>query len=151
MFSPLKMSKHGDIETGTQPLLYPSMTENPELRWSFIRKIYTILTIQLLLTVAVSAVLVFVTPIADFVVSSTLGFSFYIVMLVLPLIILCPMYIYRQRHPVNFIFLGVFTVCIAFGIGLSCAFSSGKNSRTPFTVFFLGPQSLVFLLNIIYL
>ena len=44
-----------DVETGRRPL-YPMMLESPELRWSFIRKIYMIVSIQLLLTIAVGAV-----------------------------------------------------------------------------------------------
>jgi FtsH-binding integral membrane protein len=42
------------------------MHENPELRWSFISKVYTILTLQLLLTIAVVSVVVFIPPVANF-------------------------------------------------------------------------------------
>ncbi|KAI7983857.1 hypothetical protein LOK49_LG15G00033 [Camellia lanceoleosa] len=33
------MMKNGDLEAGEHGRLYPSMTENPQLRWSFIRKL----------------------------------------------------------------------------------------------------------------
>ena len=47
----------GDAETGQAArLLYPLMLEDPRLRWAFIRKVYSILSIQMLLTVAVAVV-----------------------------------------------------------------------------------------------
>ena len=50
-----------DIEAGT---LYPglSLGEN-DLRWGFIRKVYGILAVQVLLTTAVSAATVFYRPV----------------------------------------------------------------------------------------
>ncbi|OAY79512.1 BI1-like protein [Ananas comosus] len=115
----------GDVESGPQPL-YPAMMESPELRWAFIRKIYVILAIQIAMTAAVSAVIVFVHPISHFFVSSTAGLALYIVLLILPFIVLCPLYYYHQRHPVNLLLLGLFTVSISFAVGMSCAFTSGK-------------------------
>ncbi|XP_031485413.1 protein LIFEGUARD 4-like [Nymphaea colorata] len=117
--------KSGDVEGGTAPL-YPMMLESPELRWAFIRKIYSILTIQLLLTIAVAAVVITVRPISLFFVSTTAGLVLYIVIIILPFILLCPLYFYHQRHPVNLLLLGLFTVSISFLIGLTCAFTSGK-------------------------
>ncbi|CAN1270926.1 Protein LIFEGUARD 4 [Linum perenne] len=93
------------------------MLESPELRWSFIRKIYSIITIQLLATVAVAAVVVTVRPIAVFFATTTAGLA-----------VLFPLYYYHQKHPVNYLLLGVFTVAISFAVGLTCAFTSGKCS-----------------------
>ncbi|KAJ9696114.1 hypothetical protein PVL29_008387 [Vitis rotundifolia] len=114
-----------DVETGARPL-YPMMLENPQLRWAFIRKIYSIVAIQLLLTIAVAAVVVTVHPIAYFFVSTGAGLALYIVLIFVPFIVLCPLYYYHQRHPVNYLLLGVFTVSLAFVVGLTCAFTSGK-------------------------
>ncbi|KAJ9696113.1 hypothetical protein PVL29_008387 [Vitis rotundifolia] len=102
------------------------MLENPQLRWAFIRKIYSIVAIQLLLTIAVAAVVVTVHPIAYFFVSTGAGLALYIVLIFVPFIVLCPLYYYHQRHPVNYLLLGVFTVSLAFVVGLTCAFTSGK-------------------------
>ncbi|CAN6439635.1 unnamed protein product [Victoria cruziana] len=102
------------------------MTESPELRWAFIRKIYSILTLQLLLTVAVCAVIVTVHPIANYLASTTPGLVIYIIVVVLPFIILIPMYFCRQKHPYNFLLLALFTVSISFLVGLTCAFTSGR-------------------------
>jgi protein lifeguard len=76
-----------DAETGqaARPL-YPMMLEDPRLRWAFIRKVYSILSIQMLLTVAVAAVVVYVRPVALFFVSTPGGFGLYIFLLILPFI-----------------------------------------------------------------
>ncbi|XP_050364727.1 protein LIFEGUARD 4-like [Argentina anserina] len=114
-----------DVESGARPL-YPMMLESPELRWSFIRKIYSIIAVQLLATIAVAAVVVSYHPIAHFFVSTGAGLALYIVLIITPFIVLCPLYYYYQRHPVNFILLGIFTISLAFTVGLTCAFTSGK-------------------------
>ncbi|KAI8574504.1 hypothetical protein RHMOL_Rhmol01G0359600 [Rhododendron molle] len=74
-----------DLEAGATPL-YPTVLERPELRWSFIRKVYSILTFQLLLTVAVSAVVVEVRPIALFFATTPDGLALYILLLCTPFI-----------------------------------------------------------------
>ncbi|KAK4742811.1 hypothetical protein SAY87_000812 [Trapa incisa] len=117
--------KTGDVESGAAPL-YPMMLERPELRWSFIRKVYSIVTLQLLLTIAVGAVVVTVRPIAIFFVTTSGGLALYIVLIITPFITLCPLYYYHQKHPVNYLLLGIFTISLAFAIGLTCAFTSGK-------------------------
>ncbi|KAI4349471.1 hypothetical protein L6164_010056 [Bauhinia variegata] len=117
--------RKSDVETGARPL-YPMMLDTPELRWSFIRKVYSIITIQLLATIAVASVVVSVHPIAHFFVSSSAGLALYIILIITPFIVLCPLYYYHQKHPVNFLLLGVFTVSLAFVVGLTCAFTSGK-------------------------
>ncbi|CAA2963176.1 BI1 [Olea europaea subsp. europaea] len=114
-----------DVESGSRPL-YPMMLESPELRWSFIRKIYTIVTFQLLLTIAVASVVVTVRPVSVFFVTTGAGLALYIVLIVTPFIVLCPLYYYYQKHPVNYFLLGLFTISLAFAVGLTCAFTSGK-------------------------
>ncbi|OAY72934.1 BI1-like protein [Ananas comosus] len=115
----------GDVESGPQPL-YPAMLESPELRWAFIRKIYVILAVQMVLTAAVAGVVVAVRPISHFFVSSTGGVALYVVLLISPFLLLCPLYYYHQRHPLNLFLLGLFTISISFAVGMSCAFTSGK-------------------------
>ncbi|KAG9451909.1 hypothetical protein H6P81_004813 [Aristolochia fimbriata] len=117
--------KDGDVEAA-RGALYPMMMEPPELRWSFIRKVYSILLVQLLCTVAVAAVVVTVHPIANFFVTTSAGLGLYIFIVILPFIVLCPMYYYYQKHPINFILLGLFTVSLSMAIGIICAFTSGK-------------------------
>ncbi|MCL7022402.1 hypothetical protein MKW94_000805 [Papaver nudicaule] len=134
------MWKHGkpggDIESGTssEPLLYPAMSESPELRWSFIKKIYTILSLQLLLTVAIASIVVFVPAVPRYILTSNGGHALFIVILITPLIVLCPLYCVRQKHPVNLILLGIFTIAISMSVGLSCALTSGKIILTAVVV-----------------
>lgn len=114
-----------DVEGGTTPL-YPMMLESPQLRWAFIRKIYSIITIQLLATVAVAATVVYVRPISTFFTTTGAGLALYILLVLMPFIMLFPLYYYYQKHPVNLILLGIFTISFAFAIGLTCAYTSGK-------------------------
>ncbi|KAF7152504.1 hypothetical protein RHSIM_Rhsim01G0272300 [Rhododendron simsii] len=116
-----------DLESGNSDRpLYPMMLESPQMRWAFIRKVYSILSFQLLLTVAVASVVVFVRPISVFFATTTPGFALYIVLLITPLIVLCPLSYYHQKHPLNFFLLALFTITLAFGVGLSCAFTKGR-------------------------
>jgi len=74
------------MEAGISNQLYPMMQEPPQLRWAFIRKVYIILAMQLLLTVGVAATVVFVPPIPRFILHTTPGLAIYIVSLILTLI-----------------------------------------------------------------
>lgn len=74
-----------DLEVG-RALLYPSMQESPELRWAFIRKVYSILTVQLLATIAFAALVVAVHPIATFFNNTSSGLAIYIVIIIIPFI-----------------------------------------------------------------
>nr|GMD12152.1 BI1-like protein [Ipomoea batatas] len=77
--------RKSDVEAGGRQL-YPTMLENPQLRWSFIRKVYSIVSIQLLLTVAVASVVVTVHPIKHFFASTGAGLAVYIVLIITPFI-----------------------------------------------------------------
>lgn len=60
----------GDIEAGfpqAHGSLYPYMIESPELRWGFIRKVYLIVSIQLLFTAGFASLFVFFPPAKNFV------------------------------------------------------------------------------------
>ncbi|KAL6005247.1 Protein LIFEGUARD 4 [Asimina triloba] len=114
-------SKGFDIEAG----LYPGM-EGPQLRWDFVRKVYCILSIQLLMTVAVAAAVVYIHPIAHFFAHTKEGLIVYIGLSVLNLILLLLLAYFHRKHPVNFVLLILFTVSISFQIGLACSFAGGK-------------------------
>ncbi|XP_010413166.1 PREDICTED: BI1-like protein [Camelina sativa] len=114
-----------DLESAQTPL-YPMMLESPELRWSFIRKVYSIISIQLLVTIAVAATVVKVHSISVFFTTTNAGLALYILLIFTPLIVMCPLYYYHQKHPVNYLLLAIFTVSLAFAVGLTCAFTSGK-------------------------
>lgn len=117
---------YADLETGNSALYPAQASDEIPLRWAFIRKIYSILTIQLLLTIAVASVVVFVRPIAHFIVSTPAGLALYIFAIIFPLILIWPLYYYSQKHPVNYILLATFTAFMGFSVGLTCAFTAGK-------------------------
>lgn len=74
-----------DVEAGVGPR-FPVMLEPPQLRWAFIRKVYSIISVQLLATVAVAAVVVSVRPIAAFFVRDSGGLALYILVIITPFI-----------------------------------------------------------------
>ncbi|PWA96727.1 bax inhibitor-1 family protein [Artemisia annua] len=122
------MTSYGksDIETGPSGKLYPTMTESPELRWGFIRKVYAIVTVQLLLTVAVGALVVKFHPIVKFFTATTGGLVCYVILLIIPFIMLFLLFCFHDSHPLNYVLLAIFTISFAVAIGLACSFTHGK-------------------------
>ncbi|XP_006650724.2 protein LIFEGUARD 4-like [Oryza brachyantha] len=124
------MGKHGkcDVEA-----CYPAaagegmyMIESPRLRWAFIRKVYVIVAVQLLLTVAVAATINLVEPIKTFFQGRTPAvIAAYVAIILSPLIIMLPMIYFRNKHPINLFFLLLFTVCTSASVGLGCLSKNG--------------------------
>lgn len=114
-----------DIELGyDRPPLYPYIAADENaMRWAFIRKVYSILSMQLILTAAVAGVVAFYHPVALFLVRTP---GLVIAMAILPFILLCPLYYYHQKHPINILLLALFTASISLTIGMACAFTKGK-------------------------
>jgi len=120
-----KPAVYGDLETGygNTAALYPGIpADENELRWGFIRKVYGILSLQVVLTTLVAGMVVVTPAITEFFVRSPWSLIF---IAFLPLILMCPLYYYHQQHPVNLILLGLFTVAISLTVGLSCALTNG--------------------------
>ncbi|KAK6929909.1 Bax inhibitor 1-related, partial [Dillenia turbinata] len=115
-----------DIETGNGEALYPNDVESPELRWAFIRKVYSILFAQLVLTAVVAGLTIFIKPFARFMASTTLGFALYIIIFLVSITSALMLACFRSKHPLNIFLLTVFTVCIAFTAGFACAFTRGE-------------------------
>ena len=44
------------------------------------------------------------------------------------LAVLCPLYYYRQSHPLNLLFLGLYTVALSLMVGVVCVFTEGSLS-----------------------
>ncbi|XP_073054483.1 BI1-like protein [Primulina eburnea] len=116
--------KGGSIDLESGEMLYPGIGygEN-QLRWGFIRKVYGILAAQLLLTTAVSAVTVLYAPINDLLRGNSALLLF---LLFTPFVLLWPLFVYQQKHPLNFIFLGLFTASLSVTVGVSCANTEGR-------------------------
>ncbi|KAH6755535.1 Bax inhibitor-1 family protein [Perilla frutescens var. hirtella] len=111
-----------DLESGDR--LYPGIGHGENmLRWGFIRKVYGILAAQILVTTAVTAAIVLYAPINDLLRENS-GVLLFLVFT--PFILLWPLHIYQQKHPLNFIFLGLFTVSLSLTVGVSCANTEGR-------------------------
>ncbi|GLT99561.1 hypothetical protein SLE2022_169950 [Rubroshorea leprosula] len=117
--------RKSDIETGGSAL-YPTMLENPEYRWAFIRKVYAIIFVQLLITAAVAFFVVHFHQIPKFVLHTWPGITVYVLSFLLSLAFMFLLFACHEYHPWNFLILGLFTVSFAFMVGLSCSFANGK-------------------------
>lgn len=70
-------SGKGDEESGEKPLLSNVMQESSEIRWAFIRKVYSIVLLQLVMTAAFSAAVVFNPPVLAFFIGTVAGIAVY--------------------------------------------------------------------------
>ncbi|KAL1543184.1 BI1-like protein [Salvia divinorum] len=116
--------KVGDIDIESGERLYPGIGHGENLlRWGFIRKVYGILAAQILVTTAVTAATVLYVPINDLLRENS-GFLLFLVFT--PFILLWPLHVYRQKHPLNLVFLGLFTASMSLTVGVSCANTEGR-------------------------
>eukprot|EP00271_Cylindrocystis_brebissonii_P021101 TRINITY_DN7374_c0_g1_i1.p1 TRINITY_DN7374_c0_g1~~TRINITY_DN7374_c0_g1_i1.p1 ORF type:complete len:252 (-),score=33.91 TRINITY_DN7374_c0_g1_i1:1004-1759(-) len=116
-------SVYRDIETGDTATLYPGIGEGENyMRWGFIRKVYGILSVQVLLTVVVASFVVFTDSFKGFITSNP---AWLIALAILPLGLVCALHAFHRSHPLNMILLALFTVSVAFTVGLSCSFAAG--------------------------
>ncbi|CAG9767664.1 unnamed protein product [Ceutorhynchus assimilis] len=91
------------------------------IRLAFLRKVYGLLTMQILLTVAVAGLFMFTPPIKGFVQTNDwmMLISFFA-----SIILLIPLHIKRKESPTNLILLAAFTVVQAYTIGVIVTFYS---------------------------
>lgn len=117
-------SKAEDYDVESGETLYPGLSagEN-QLRWGFVRKVYGILSAQIVLTTIVSVFTVFYSPINDLLRGNS---GLLLVVVFLPFIFLIPLLRYQQKHPHNYILLALFTVSISLTVGVTCANTDGK-------------------------
>ncbi|KAJ7954986.1 BI1-like protein [Quillaja saponaria] len=118
------VSNKGEVDLESGEVLFPGLSagEN-QLRWGFIRKVYGILAAQIVLTTIVSFVTVLYTPINDLLRGNS---GLLLFLLFLPFVLLWPLHVYQQKHPLNLVFLGLFTLSISTTVGVSCANTDGK-------------------------
>jgi len=88
---------------------------NIKIRMAFLRKVYGLLSIQLLMTVVVAAVFMTCEPVKLFVQRNnwTVGLSF-----ILTMVTLIALHVKRREHPINLILLGAFTLIQSYSIGI---------------------------------
>ncbi|KAK7280461.1 hypothetical protein RJT34_25525 [Clitoria ternatea] len=120
----------GDIEAGyphahahaQEGGLYPSMMESPELRWGFIRKVYIIVSIQLLFTAAFASLFIFFPPAREFARHNDLRLLLFLGAVIFTFVSLFALSKYYDQHPVNLILLGLYTLGMSVTVGIACAF-----------------------------
>ncbi|KAI0221512.1 Protein lifeguard 1 [Lamellibrachia satsuma] len=91
-------------------------TDN-SIRLGFIRKVYSILLCQLLVTIAFICVFLYVGPVQDYSEKNQWLFIVAIVASFVLLLILACCPDVRRNHPTNIILLGLFTICESFLLG----------------------------------
>ncbi|XP_010548892.1 PREDICTED: BI1-like protein [Tarenaya hassleriana] len=117
--------KDVDLEMGGgEATLYPGLSDGEnQLRWGFIRKVYGILSGQLLLTTVISASVVLNPSVTDLLTGSS---GILLFLCIVPFVLIWPLHIYHQKHPLNLILLGLFTVSLSFTVGVTCANTDGR-------------------------
>ncbi|XP_050511720.1 protein lifeguard 4-like [Diabrotica virgifera virgifera] len=92
-----------------------------QIRLAFIRKVYGLLSMQILLTFIIASICLFTPPIKSFVHTNDwmMMFSF-----IASIALLVPLHIKRKESPTNFILLIAFTVVQAYTIGVIVTFYS---------------------------
>ncbi|XP_044526681.1 protein lifeguard 3 isoform X2 [Gracilinanus agilis] len=126
---PMNFGK-GEVYGGDEPAMSDSFGtgewEDKKVRHRFIQKVYTIISIQLLITVAIIAVFTFAEPVKTFVRKNVaVYYASYAVFLATYLTLVCcqgP----RRRFPWNLILLTIFTFAMSFMTG---CIASMYNSR----------------------
>ncbi|XVF62735.1 hypothetical protein PTKIN_Ptkin09bG0031900 [Pterospermum kingtungense] len=94
-----------------------------ELRWGFIRKVYGILAAQLVLTTIVSTIVVLSAPLNQLLLGNS---GLLLSLCLIPFVLLWVLHIYHQKHPVNLVILGLFTVSLGLTVGVSCVATDGR-------------------------
>ncbi|CAJ2636769.1 unnamed protein product [Trifolium pratense] len=110
------------MDSGETSLYPPINMMHDQNRWSFIRKVYSIVAFQLLLTAVVASVFIFVSPVANF-------FNNYVPIYVHTILIIFALFsvdYYHHKYPLNYFLLVIFTISLALRVGLSCVLASGK-------------------------
>ena len=80
------MGKHHDVEAAGGGAC-PYMIESPQLRWAFIRKVYVIVSMQLLATIAVASTVYLVPDIRRFFLARTpAAIAAFVLIIVAPII-----------------------------------------------------------------
>lgn len=94
-------------------------TASVHIRMDFLRKVYTILSLQIIITTAVSALFMLCNPIKNFVHESP---SLVLISAIGSLILLLALAFYRHQHPVNLYLLFGFTLLESLSVATAVSF-----------------------------
>ncbi|XP_074653362.1 protein lifeguard 1-like isoform X2 [Tubulanus polymorphus] len=92
---------------------------------SFIRKVYSILTIQLLVTISIMCCFIFIEPVKQWAFENNWVWLVAFGVTIICLIVLACCADVRRKFPMNIIFLGIFTLCEGILLGtVSCRYKT---------------------------
>ncbi|XP_016130276.1 protein lifeguard 4 [Sinocyclocheilus grahami] len=94
-------------------------TASVHIRMDFLRKVYTILSLQIIVTTAVSALFMLCNPIKNFVHESP---SLVLISAIGSLILLLALAVYRHQHPINLYLLFGFTLLESLSVATAVTF-----------------------------
>lgn len=117
------------IENGGEEVVFKNLDFSEKtIRQGFIRKVYGILMVQLLITMGFVSIFMFVEPVKLFVYQNGGPFILAgaIIAIVTVIIMFCSTNA-RRRAPANVIFLGIFTLAFSFLVGVICAASQKEE------------------------
>lgn len=113
--------------------LKPKLQTDRSIRMAFVRKVYFILTMQLLLTISLSVIFMYYEPMKEFVKDHQWLFFVSWILTFTTLIIL---FWQRKRSPLNFILLALFTIFMSYGVGTIVSMYSSKVVLQSFLITF---------------
>ena len=100
--------------------LYPGSSEVDDLvRWGFCRKVWGVVSLQLLITAAMIAATLSSTEVTRYV--QTNG-GLAMASMILPMVLLIPLWFYRSTHPHNLFLLAGFTFSMGYSVALVTTF-----------------------------
>ncbi|XP_026858050.2 protein lifeguard 4 [Electrophorus electricus] len=94
-------------------------TASVQIRMDFLRKVYTILSLQIFITTAVSALFMFCDPVKNFIHSSP---SVVLLSAIGSLVLIVALAVYRHQHPINLYLLLGFTLLEAVSVATAVTF-----------------------------
>lgn len=115
--------KYARMEAGLPEQLYPGATPTENmLRMGFIRKVYGILSTQMIVTTIVAGFVCLTPGVQATIVASP---GLHMLSAFLPIATLIPLMCYKNSHPLNLGLLAIFTLAMAFSVGIITSFFSG--------------------------
>ncbi|GFP85803.1 bi1-like protein [Phtheirospermum japonicum] len=101
------------------------MQENPQMRWAFIHKVYSILCFQWILTFGVCMAISLIHPVREFM-GTAAGFYVLLTTIAITFISLILMLGFREHHPWNYVLLLIFTLAMSFMVGAASTQIKGE-------------------------
>jgi FtsH-binding integral membrane protein len=113
-----------DIESGYGKQYQPQYTNHPNLRNAFLRKVYTILFLQLALTVGIAGVCSWHEPTQALLLTNLRGFMWGSMLGSIAILVALSCGGLQYSHPINAILLFLFTLCESVAVGTVCTMYS---------------------------